>query len=147
MGVRDRVCTRGWWASSQVLEVKGYLDSVLRYRVWVVLCAARSWTRWSLWVSSNLGYSVILRYEEEGLMLQPCGSYQECWEKNKQTNKNDYPALYVYLYHRVAGVGSDLKDHQVPASPCCRQGCQLLGQVLDHVAQDPIQPGLEHLLE
>jgi len=27
---------------------------------WVFLCGARSWTRWSLQVPSNLGYSVIL---------------------------------------------------------------------------------------
>jgi len=27
------------------------------------------------------------------------------------------------------------------------QGCQLLDQVLDQIAQGPIQPGLEHLQE
>lgn len=25
---------------------------------WVVLCGGRSWTQWSMWVPSNLGYSV-----------------------------------------------------------------------------------------
>ena len=27
---------------------------------WVVLCGARNWTQWPLWVSSNAEYSVIL---------------------------------------------------------------------------------------
>ena len=29
---------------------------------WVLLCEARSWTRWSLWIPSNSGYSVIHCY-------------------------------------------------------------------------------------
>jgi len=31
--------------------------------------------------------------------------------------------------------------------PCHRQGCQPLNQVLDQIAQVPIQPGLKHLQE
>ena len=44
----------------------------------------------------------------------------------------------------MAWVGRDLKDHQVP-NPCHRQGCQLLDQVLDLIAQGHIQPGPKHL--
>ena len=41
-------------------------------------------------------------------------------------------------------VGRNLKDHLVP-TPCHRQVCQPLHQAIDEAAQDPIQPGLEHL--
>jgi len=43
--------------------------------------------------------------------------------------------------HRMAWAGRDLKDHRVP-TPCCGQSCQ--SQAPGHVAQDPIQPGLEY---
>ena len=39
--------------------------------------------------------------------------------------------------------GRDLKDHQVP-TPCQRQRCQPLHQVLDQMAQGPHPPGMEH---
>ena len=44
-----------------VLELKDHLGTALTHRVWVwvVLCGAKSWTWWSLWVPSNLGYSMI----------------------------------------------------------------------------------------
>ena len=40
----------------------------------------------------------------------------------------------------MAWIGRDLRDHQPQ-----RQGCQLLDQVADQVAQVSNQPGLEHL--
>jgi len=46
--------------------------------------------------------------------------------------------------HRMAWVGSDLKDHQAPI-PCHRQGHQPPHIILDQAAQGPIQPGLEYL--
>ena len=62
-GLGKGVCTRGQWARPPVLEFRKHLDSALRCRVWcwVVLCGARSWTSWSSWVPSNLGYSMIIQ--------------------------------------------------------------------------------------
>ena len=55
-------------------------------------------------------------------------------------------ALFIESwYYRFAWVGRDLRDHPVPAPPCCRPCCQPLNQTLDQVAQCPIQLGLEHL--
>jgi len=48
--------------------------------------------------------------------------------------------LFTFLYHRIVESRKDLKDQQV-STPCRRQGCQLLDQVLDQVldlAQGPI---------
>lgn len=48
--------------------------------------------------------------------------------------------LFTFLYHRIVESRKDLKDQQV-STPCHRQGCQLLDQVLDQVldlAQGPI---------
>ena len=44
---------------TELLELREHLDSVLRYRVWVVLLGARRWTQQPLWVSSNSEYSVL----------------------------------------------------------------------------------------
>lgn len=33
---------------------------------WVFLCGARSWARWSSWVTSNSGYSMIMYYSKGG---------------------------------------------------------------------------------
>ena len=44
----------------------------------------------------------------------------------------------------MASIGRELKDHQVP-TPCYKQGCQPLDQVLDQIAQGPIRPGPKHL--
>lgn len=32
------------------------------FKIYVVLCVAWSWAQWSLWVSSNSGYSIILQF-------------------------------------------------------------------------------------
>lgn len=47
---------------TELPEFEKHLDNALKHRgclfdFWVVLCGVRSWT-WSLWVPSNLGYSV-----------------------------------------------------------------------------------------
>ena len=49
--------------------------------------------------------------------------------------------------HRMAWIGRDLKYHQVSTllSQAGLQGCQPLNQILDQIAQGPIQHGLEHL--
>ena len=70
-GVRKRFFTREWLAwnrlpralvtAPKLLEFKKISDSMLKHRVWVLLCAARSWIRWFLWVPSSLGCSMILR--------------------------------------------------------------------------------------
>lgn len=44
----------------ELLEFKRYLNSALRHMAWLMLCGAKSWTRWSLWVPSSGGYSMIL---------------------------------------------------------------------------------------
>ena len=44
----------------------------------------------------------------------------------------------------MARVGRDHKDHEAPI-PQCRQGHQPPHLILYQAAQDPIQPGLEHL--
>jgi len=46
--------------------------------------------------------------------------------------------------HRMAWVGKDPKDHQIP-SPLSWQGHHPEDLVVDQVAQGPIQVGLEHL--
>jgi len=46
-------------------------------------------------------------------------------------------------FHRIAWVGMELNDHQVPAP--LPQSCQTLGHVPDQIAQCPIQAGLECL--
>jgi len=48
------------------------------------------------------------------------------------------------MVHGMAWVGRELKDHQV-LTLCHRQCCQQLDQILDHIAQGPIQSGLNHL--
>lgn len=48
------------------------------------------------------------------------------------------------MVHGMAWVGRELKDHQV-LTLCHRQCCQQLDQILDHIAQGPIQSGLDHL--
>lgn len=70
-GVRKRFFTREWLAwnrlpralvtAPKLLEFKKISDRMLKHRVWVLLCAARSWIRWFLWVPSSLGCSMILR--------------------------------------------------------------------------------------
>lgn len=42
-----------------MLELREYLGTAPRCRVWI-LCGARNWAWWSLWVPANLGCSVIL---------------------------------------------------------------------------------------
>jgi len=49
------------------------------------------------------------------------------------------------LNYRMALVGRDLKDHQVPTPHYRRQGCQSPHFILDQAAQGPILPGFEHL--
>lgn len=44
----------------------------------------------------------------------------------------------------MAWIGRDLKDLFKFQPPCQRQGCQLLDQVLDQIAQGHIQSGLKH---
>lgn len=55
----------GQWAWHWVLQLRECWDTTLRHRVWVwmVMCGARAWTQWSLWLSSNMGYSMILNRE------------------------------------------------------------------------------------
>ena len=48
------------WSRFQAAGVQGEFGQHSDIEFWVVLCGARSWTRWSLWVPSNLEYSVIL---------------------------------------------------------------------------------------
>ena len=50
----------------------------------------------------------------------------------------------AFRNHRMACVGRDPQDHQVP-TPSHRQGCQHPHLLLDQVAQCFIQPGFEHL--
>ena len=45
----------------------------------------------------------------------------------------------------MAWVGRDLKIMNLQPHPCHRQGHQPPHLILDQAAQDPIQPGLEHL--
>lgn len=44
--------------AARLIEIQPRL--ILWSGFWVVLCGARSWTWWCLWVTSNLGHSVIL---------------------------------------------------------------------------------------
>jgi len=46
--------------SPELPEFRECLENALRYRGWSsVLCGAKSWSWWSLWVPSNLGWSMI----------------------------------------------------------------------------------------
>ena len=66
--------------------------------------------------------------------------------KYKQFNLECWPQE-ISQNHRMARVGRDLKDHP-PSSlqpHCHRQGPQPPHLILDQAAQDPIQPGPEHL--
>lgn len=61
-----------------------HLDTSLRHRIWiwVILCGARDWTLWSLWVPSNLEYDSVL-----------CSGSKELGEKFKL--KTD-----IFAFHR-----------------------------------------------
>lgn len=44
VGVRDRFCTRGWWAWPQILEFRECFGTALRHRVWMVVSGpVQSW--------------------------------------------------------------------------------------------------------
>lgn len=66
VGWKEKFCIRGWWAWNsfpgqgtwpQLPELKEFLDTIHRHRVWfcLVMCGARSWTRWLLVSSFQLG--------------------------------------------------------------------------------------------
>lgn len=48
------------WSWLQAAWVQGAFGHHSDIEFWMILCGARSWTWWSLWIASNLGYSVIL---------------------------------------------------------------------------------------
>ena len=48
-----------WWS----LRSTWTALSDIGFEFWMVLCGARSWTYWFLWVLSNLGYSMILWFQ------------------------------------------------------------------------------------
>jgi len=57
--VRERLCSRGRWEWNALRRAVGEGPSCWSSGsvwVWVVLCGARGWTRWSLWVPSNSGW-------------------------------------------------------------------------------------------
>jgi len=73
LDIRKRFCTRMWWTwnrlpRAMVTEptcwssrgVWTMLSNITAFECWVVLCGGRSWTRWSSWVPSKLGYPVSL---------------------------------------------------------------------------------------
>ena len=47
------------WASVSWINVWTALSDI-GFEFWAVLCGDRSWTRWSFWVPSSLGHSVLL---------------------------------------------------------------------------------------
>lgn len=57
-GLGKHSAPKGGWYGTELPEFK-CSDITLRCRVWawVVLCGARGWTQWSLWVPFNSGYS------------------------------------------------------------------------------------------
>jgi len=60
--VRERLCSRGRWEWNALRRAVGEGPSCWSSGsvwVWVVLCGARGWTRWSLWAPSNSGYSMV----------------------------------------------------------------------------------------
>lgn len=64
-------------------------------------------------------------------------------------NSSEMNSLYrmkvnIMFKIRMAWVGRDCKDLQIPA-PRCRQGCQILDQAPDQISQVPIHPGHERL--
>jgi len=81
--------------SPELLEFKEHLVNTLRCRVWVlmVLHGAESWTLWSSWVLSNLGYSLVLWFYN---------SYRD-WEKKAEK----IPSRPFVLLVRTAWLLSD----------------------------------------
>ena len=61
----------GQWAQPQVPEFKERFSDI-EFVFCVVLCGARSWTRWSLWVTCSSGYSTILLFHDA-----PARTFQE----------------------------------------------------------------------
>jgi len=51
---------------------------------------------------------------------------------------------YFYRIIECLGLKGTSRITSFPP-PCHRQGCQLLDEELDQIAQNPIHPGLEHL--
>ena len=72
LGVRDRSCLlQAWNSLPRALSTKLSCQcsrsvwtalSDIRFEFWDISCEAMRWTHWSLWITSNSGYSVILWY-------------------------------------------------------------------------------------
>ena len=56
--LQGRGHTSSFWSSRSIWTTLSDIWS----EFWVVLCGARSWTQWSLWVLSNSGYSMTLLF-------------------------------------------------------------------------------------
>jgi len=64
---------------------------------WQVLCGDRGWTWWSLWVSSNSGYSVIFLHRLVSHIA---------WKLRSQTNSLcSYAHIFGVHHHRISESG------------------------------------------
>lgn len=95
LGVREGVCTRGWWAK-QAVQGSGNslkLPQLKKHLGLAVLCGAGGWASWSSWVPSYLSYSVILSWS--------CGFRN----KNKPLPSSvEFPLFVVLLAEKMSCV-------------------------------------------
>jgi len=70
---RHSVCSSGCMEEVEGTKNVWTILSDTGFEIWVVLCGARSWTRWSFCVPSNSGYTMFLWFCGANLTLLPFG--------------------------------------------------------------------------
>ena len=168
LDIRERLCPRVQWAWNRLPRAMGTILSCWRmgcsrdawtlfsdngFGFWMVSCAAKSWSQWTLWVPSNLGYFMLLwlfisygvRQPHICLWSWECSSGRD-WQTNIQVSLLGEQSLWRKL-EKISKEGYSIVHllsvnfHHIPSDFAVWFCCLILLTTFSPAGQQRVQGG------